>query len=138
MKVKINRIVDEAVLPEYAHYTDAGMDLVATRVRETNEYIEYSTGISIELPEGYAGFVFPRSSVSNYGLMLSNAVGIVDHGYSGEIMCRFRVTDWENVYNVGDRIAQLIIMPFPHIEWEEVEELNKSDRGNKGHGSTGL
>ena len=147
MKVKIKRLCDEASIPQYAHDTDAGMDLVATSY-EYNEELRfhvYGTGIAVEIPEGYAGYIFPRSSNRKTESYLTNHVGVIDSGYRGEIMASFKTRDFKEgeiqqlykPYEVGDKIAQLIIMPYPKIKFVEVEELSDSDRGDGGHGSTG-
>ena len=91
MEIKIKKLDKNAVIPKYSKYGDAGMDLVATSVDYSNEYyIEYGTGLAIEIPEGYVGYVFPRSSNSKYDLQLCNSVGIIDSGYRGEIKLRYR------------------------------------------------
>jgi dUTP pyrophosphatase len=171
MKVKIKKLSEKAVLPKYAKEGDAGLDLVAVDRKVFTsgiasgepEYIEYDTGLAIEIPEGYVGMVFPRSSISNKELFLTNHVGIIDSSYRGSIKLRFKPTGdaWAiedfgdyvgfyataedelrdysfdlECYNVGDRIAQLIIMPIPNIEFEEVEELTETERNEGGFGST--
>jgi len=141
MKVKIKKLVPEAVVPSYANPGDAGLDLVATwiKVEDHNKYgfFEYGTGICVEIPEGYVGLIFPRSSISKTGMLLTNSVGVIDSGYRGEIKFRFKYISGTNSYNVGDKIGQLIIMPYPKIEFEEVNELNETQRGDGGFGSTG-
>jgi dUTP pyrophosphatase len=140
MKVKIKKLTQKAIVPEYAKAGDAGLDLVATSINETEMYVEYGTGLAFELPEGYVGLIFPRSSLSNYHLSLSNSVGVVDSGYRGEVKFRFKKTDdhWSaKYYKVGDKIGQLIVMPFPKVELIEVEELSSSERGEGGYGSSG-
>lgn len=141
MKVRIKKLVPEAVVPSYANPGDAGLDLVATyvKVEDHNKYgfFEYGTGIAVEIPEGYLGLIFPRSSISKTGLMLSNAVGVIDSSYRGEIKLRFKYISGTDSYNVGDRIAQLLILPYPIVEFEEVEQLNETQRGSGGFGSTG-
>lgn len=142
MKVKIKKLVENAVIPTYAHNTDAGMDLTATsRNIDTQGNIVYGTGIAVEIPQGYVGLVFPRSSIAKTDLSLSNAVGVIDSGYRGEITFKFRdhqpLNGNVSWYRVGERIGQLIIMPYPKIEFEEVEELSETDRGLGGFGSTG-
>lgn len=140
MKVKIKKLDPKAVIPSYAHDTDAGMDLVATSTHWEGDNIVYSTGISMEIPEGYVGLLFPRSSNAKKRLLLSNSVGVVDSGYRGEITFKFKgldIIEESNYYSVGDRIGQLIILPYPKIEFEEVEELSESERGEGGYGSTG-
>jgi dUTP pyrophosphatase len=139
MKIKFKKLSKEAVAPAYAKPGDAGMDMVAISFRKDEMYYEYGTGIAVEIPEGYVGLIFPRSSISNTKMILANHVGVVDSGYRGEIKFRFKKLAWDNgiVYEVGDRIGQLIIMPIPYVELEEVDELSSSDRGNGGFGSTG-
>ena len=97
----------------------------------------YLTGIALEIPSGYVGLLFPRSSVSRTCLSLANSVGVVDSGYRGEIMLKFGCSSTLSCYKVGDRIGQLIIMPYPQVQFEQVEELSDSDRGEGGFGSTG-
>jgi dUTP pyrophosphatase len=138
--VKIKRLSDNAVVPSYAHGTDAGLDLVATSMSiiEDSEfgYYEYGTGLAVSIPDGYVGLIFPRSSISNTGMLLSNSVGVIDSGYLGEIKFRFRYIKGTRHYNVGEKVGQLIIMPYPKIEFEEVEDLGESERGSGGFGST--
>ena len=140
MKVKIKKLHPDAVIPKYAKLGDAGMDLVAIS-EEWNEYytmVTYDTGLSIEIPEGYVGLLFPRSSIVKTELELANSVGVIDSGYRGPIMFKFRYNEEGMVYDVGDRVGQIIIMPYPQVEFEEVEELSTSDRGEGGFGSTGV
>ena len=171
LKVKIKRLNDNAVIPTYAHATDAGMDLVATS-KTIDEYgnVVYGTGIALEIPNGYVGLVFPRSSNSKKHLLLTNSVGVIDSGYRGEVIFKYRPsvmtvcyiklkdrlaqlllgsrrsqkrrgvhTDTWHLYEyeVGDRVGQLIILPYPRVEFEEVNKLSASDRGTGGYGSTG-
>lgn len=137
MKVKIKKLHDKAVIPKYAHDTDAGLDLVAVSVEHFDSFIEYDTGIAVAIPEGHVGLIFPRSSISKKALFLSNSVGVIDSGYRGPIKFRFKQTQGENIYQIGDRIGQLIILPYPKVEFEEVDELDKTERGEGGYGSTG-
>ena len=154
MKVKIKKLHPDAVIPSYAKPGDAGMDLVAVS-RYLDEFgnIVYGTGLAFEIPEGYVGLVFPRSSVSKKDLLLTNSVGVIDSGYRGEVTAKFKpsnvrfkvedknvstfVPDNGSMYGEGDRVAQMIILPYPQIEFEEVEELSETERGNGGYGSTG-
>lgn len=136
MEIKLKRINDKAIIPTKAHATDAGFDLYATSCHYDNGVVVYGTGIAVEIPQGYVGLVFPRSSIVNTNLTLSNSVGVIDSGYRGEIMAKFR-KGGSTTYKVGDRIAQLIIIPYPEVEFEEVDELSESDRGVGGYGSTG-
>ena len=168
MLVNIKKLVPEAVIPTYAKEGDAGMDLVATSVDHSNEhYIEYGTGLAVEIPEGYVGLIFPRSSNSKKDLQLCNSVGVIDSGYRGEIKLRYRriinptpkrnfvVTDVEfqeeleskvpilrikadfSCYGVGDKVGQIIIMPIPLISFNEVQNFFFFVRGDGGFGSTG-
>ncbi len=141
MNIRIKKLHPNAVIPSYSKEGDAGLDLTAVTMTSVNEenygYLEYDTGISMEIPEGHVGLVFPRSSISHTGLILANAVGIVDSNYRGPIKCRFKAIPNSNVYSSGDRVAQLIILPIPQITFEEVEELSTTERGGKGFGSTG-
>ena len=144
MRVPVKRLSSDAVIPTYAKPGDAGLDIVATRVIDDGDmYITYGTDISLEIPEGYVGLIFPRSSIRKYDLLLSNSVGVVDSGYRGEIQFTFiKSKDFGSgktirVYNIGDRIGQIIIVPYPQIEFDEVDELSDSERGYGGFGHTG-
>ena len=143
MFVKIKKLNDDAVLPTYAKHGDAGMDLTATSISKDNRdlvgglnTVTYGTGIAVEIPIGFVGLLYPRSSVYKTDLALSNCVGVIDSGYRGEIMMKFRLNGREG-YKEGDRIGQLIIMPHPHVILEEVDELSESERGTSGYGSSG-
>ena len=139
MKVKIKRVRESAQLPTKAHATDAGFDLYADSMGYDDcNNVVYGTGIAVEVPQGYVGLVFPRSSIARTGLILSNAVGVIDSGYRGEVMAKFRRANIpSDEYKLGERIAQLIIIPYPEVEFELVEELSDSDRGVGGYGSSG-
>ena len=139
MKVKVMKLDAGAIIPKYAKPGDAGMDLyaVSESFDDHGNYV-YGTGLAMEIPEGYVGLIFPRSSISKTAHSLRNAVGVIDSGYRGEIMMKFDINTHNSpVYDVGDRIAQIIIMPYPQIEFEEVFELADSERGSGGFGSTG-
>jgi dUTP pyrophosphatase len=140
MKVKIKKVHTDAVKPKYAKESDAGMDLVATSIIENTSFqITYGLGIAMEIPDGMVGLVFPRSSIRNTELMLSNSVGVIDAGYRGELQATFnKLNGLDSIaYNVGDRIAQIIIVPHPIVQIIEVDELSESKRGIGGFGSTG-
>jgi dUTP pyrophosphatase len=148
MDVKIKKLVETAIIPKYAHDTDAGLDLTAVSKEYKNKTFIYGTGLAIEIPQGYVGLIFPRSSNYKQDLWLTNCVGVIDSGYRGEIKFMFKDLVNRNdptygVYNegkeweIGDRIGQLIIMPYPSINLVEVDELSDSDRGEGGFGSTG-
>lgn len=116
---------------------DCGYDLTAVSVNNTDLYVEYGTGIAVEIPEGFVGLLFPRSSVSKYGLVLANCVGVIDQNYRGEIKARFKKVGNGPEYQVGDKVAQLLIMPVAEPEWVEVYSLSDTNRGSGGFGSTG-
>ena len=140
MQVKIKRLTPNAVIPTYSKEGDAGMDLVATKIlSDTTFDITYGIDLAMEIPNGFVGLVFPRSSIRKYDLILSNSVGVIDSGYRGEIQATFKKTNGLDSisYNVGDRIAQIMIIPHPPIEFDEVDELSDTQRGEGGFGSTG-
>lgn len=142
LKVKFKKLVSEAIIPSYAKPGDAGLDLHATSKHWSDDFQcwIYGTGLAVEIPEGYVGLLFPRSSVRKYCLAMTNCVGVIDSGYRGEIMCTFRPQSkgTTEVYNVGNAICQLIIMPYPLIKPVEATELSETERGANGHGSTGV
>ena len=140
MQVNIKRLQENATLPFYAKESDAGMDLVATSIKENTTFqITYGLGIALEIPDGFVGLIFPRSSIRNTELILSNSVGVVDAGYRGELQATFNKSNGLDslAYKVGDRVCQLIVIPHPIVEWNEVNELNNTERGAGGFGSTG-
>lgn len=141
MQVKIKRLNDTATIPVYSKPGDAGLDLTAT-TRDQDEYgnIVYGTGLAVEIPRGYVGLLFPRSSNSKKDLYLANHVGVVDSGYRGEIIFKFRPYKGllnSSIYDIGDRIGQLMIIPYPVIELVESDNLSDTERGDDGFGSTG-
>ena len=147
MKVLFKKLVPEAQKPKFGKPGDAGADLVATSLdgsraaRGDGNQIVYGTGLAVEIPEGMVGLVFPRSSVRNYDISMSNSVGVIDSGYRGEIMATFNMknpSESQEIYQVGDRIAQLVIVPVPLITYAETQELSETARGEGGHGSTGV
>lgn len=144
MEVKFKKLADNAVLPTKAHASDAGLDITCTKVTsELNEcgqfMLVYHTGLAMEIPEGYVGLIFPRSSIYKKSIMQCNAVSVIDNGYRGEVLMKYRNTSGDSipaVYNAGDRIGQLIIMPYPNIEPVFADSLSDSDRGDNGFGSS--
>ena len=152
MEVKIKKIHPDAVIPYYSKDGDAGLDLTCVDFNAGDKYTEYNTGLCVEIPKGYVGLVFPRSSISGKAQYLGNAVGVIDSGYRGEIKVRMKLDfplleasltgsrqfGEDPLYDIGDRIAQLIIIPYPQINFKEVEELSNTDRSSKGFGSTGV
>lgn len=147
MNVKIKKLHEGAVIPSYAKPGDAGLDLTAVSYdyKEDIDCHVYGTGIAVEIPEGYVGLVYPRSSNRKTDAYMTNHVGVIDSGYRGEIMVSFKLRDYKEgqiqqlfkPYEVGDKIAQLIIVPYPKIEFKVVDELSTTERGENGHGSTG-
>lgn len=137
MKVKIKKLHPDAVVPKYAKPGDAGLDLTATGVESDKGTLTYKTGLAVEIPHGHVGLLFPRSSVYKTGQTLTNCVGVIDSGYRGEIMMKYTLSPYFSEYKIGDRVGQLIIMPYPEVEFEEVEDLSSTDRGEGGYGSTG-
>ena len=137
MKVKIKKLHPSAVIPEYARQGDAGMDLTAIDVVADGSTLTYKTGLAIEIPFWHGGLLFPRSSVYKTGQTLTNCVGVIDSGYRGEIMLKYTLSPYAKEYEIGDRVGQLVIMPYPKIDFIEVDELIPSDRGQGGYGSTG-
>lgn len=175
--LKIKKLHEEAVLPNYATAGDAGLDFTATEIEFEDKYVQCRTGISVEVPEGHVGLLFPRSSISNKDLVLANSVGVVDSGYRGEIVFRFKICTEEDkcdlievcdhcngygaldvedtneeipcpvcsgsgevlgieLYSIGDKIGQMIILPYPKFIVKEVDQLSGTERGAKGFGST--
>lgn len=149
MKVKIKRLHENSKTPTYAKNGDAGMDLTAVRKEyDLDGNTVYYTGLAFEIPFGYVGLLFPRSSNSKTDLRLTNSVGVLDSGYRGEVSFKFRNDNFSSSkprlkehfikeFNVGDRIGQILIIPYPQIEFEEVDTLSDSERGASGYGSTG-
>ncbi len=141
LEVKIKKLVAEAKAPFYATEDAAGCDLTATSKEWSDKYQcwIYGTGIAIEIPKGYVGLLFPRSSIRRYSLSLSNSIGVIDSDYRGEVMFSFRPVNAPNspIYKVGEKIGQIIIMPYPEVKFTEVNKLSETERGEGGHGHTG-
>ena len=144
MELRIKKLAENAVLPMRAHTSDAGFDLTCTRITTTiNEcgqlMLVYHTDIAMEIPEGYVGLLFPRSSIYKKSLRQTNSVGVIDSSYRGEVQVVMATTTdvLPAVYKEGERFCQLVIVKLPDIEIAEAEELSTSDRGEDGFGSTG-
>ena len=140
MIVRFKKLIPEAVTPSYSREGDAGLDLTAMSKEwdEERQLVIMGTGIAVEIPYGYVGLIFPRSSICKTPLILSNHVGVVDSNYRGEIKFMFRPGDRPRKnYEIGDRIGQLIIMEYPIIEVRETLELSNTNRGEQGFGSSG-
>lgn len=169
MQVKIKKLTENAVIPKYSLEGDAGLDLTATS-KKYDEFgnVHYGTGLAFEIPEGFVGLLFPRSSNSKKDLILSNSVGVIDSNFRGEVSLKFKpaVVCWSDEYTtsigrdtdsfdeiafpsdhlkgmsfqeyeVGDRAGQLIILPYPKIEFIETDDLGETNRGDGGYGHTG-
>lgn len=139
MKVKIKKLSEDSVIPKYSRDGDAGLDLTATSFSIENDCYVYGTGIAIEIPEGYVGLIYPRSSISKYDLILANHVGVIDSNYRGELILKFKKTKdlFNKIYIVGDRIGQLIIMAYPNVEFSICEDLSSTNRNTANFGSSG-
>jgi dUTP pyrophosphatase len=141
-QLQFQRLDPGARLPERAHPGDAGLDLrsIAGIDVAPGERAMVPTGLAVAIPEGYAGFVLPRSGLaSRVGLTLANAPGLIDAGYRGEIVCAVVNLDRENAVRIerGDRVAQLVVVAVPDVEPAFVDVLPTSSRGEGGFGSTG-
>lgn len=137
--VKIKRLHPDARIPQYSLNGDAAVDLIATEItflKESNQIV-VGTGLSIEIPEGYVGMLHPRSSISNTRYSLCNSTGIIDSNYRGELILKFDIVRQGRDYTIGDKIGQLIILPYPTINFVEVTDLSSTERGSNGFGSTG-
>lgn len=141
--VSIKILSRDVQIPHMAYNGDAGVDLrsVERIVLEPQERAMVATGLAIALPEGYAGFVLPRSGLAaKHGISIVNAPGLIDSNYRGELKVILLNTDPDKSFTIeiGDRIAQLIVMPVPTINFEQIEELTESQRGESGFGSSGI
>lgn len=133
----------EGVLPVRAHDTDAGLDLYATRITQELDnsgkmILVYHTDLAVEIPGGYVGLLFMKSSVSKRSLTLANAVGVIDSGYRGELMFKYKITTdaVPTIYQQGEACGQLVIVPISTPTPVFVDELSDTDRGEGGFGST--
>jgi dUTP diphosphatase len=142
VELRVAKLKDEAVLPSRAHEGDAGLDLYACEAAHLGpgERWGVGTGVAVEIPEGHAGLVLPRSGTArDHGIALVNSPGLIDSGYRGEVRVLLLNTDPAEIFRVepGDRIAQLVIAPIALAEPVEVDSLNESARGDGGFGSSG-
>ncbi|MGN0091122.1 MAG: dUTP diphosphatase [Alloprevotella sp.] len=154
--IGVKRMHKDAVIPSYAKPGDAGMDLTAVSMTfDGYGNVWYHFGIALEIPRGYVGLIFPRSSLSSRPLCMANCVGVIDSGYRGEVSAKFKPSllfgsrlighlwtllrgrEPHGVYQVGERIAQLVILPCPQVSITEKLELSQTERGDGGYGSTG-
>lgn len=142
LEVKVMKRFEGVELPSYANPGDAGMDVKANGYiyDSENDLHIYHTGLYFELPKGYVMLVFPRSSNTKKECYLPNSVGILDSGYRGELLFKYKnrdANDNSRPYKVGDKVGQIVILPYPTVRWTEVNELSDSERGENGFGSTG-
>jgi dUTP pyrophosphatase len=140
-ELEVVRLRPEAKIPERAYAGDAGLDLATCEPLQIppNERAVAATGIAVAIPEGYAGFVQPRSGLAaRHGIAVVNSPGLIDPGYRGEIKVVLLNTDREETFTAhpGERIAQLVVLPVPELIVREVEELSPSERGVRGFGSS--
>ncbi len=141
IELSVQRLHDDAVLPGQAYAGDAGLDLASCEhvVLEPGERATVGTGLAVAIPDGYAGYVQPRSGLAaRHGITIVNAPGLVDSGYRGELRVVLLNTDRQEPFTVepGMRIAQLVVLPVPGVELVEVDELPASERGVRGFGSS--
>jgi len=141
IELPIQRLREEAVVPARAYAGDAGLDLAACERAELGpgERVVVGTGLAVAIPEGYAGFVQPRSGLAaRHGISVVNAPGLIDSGYRGEVRVVLLNTDRAEAFVIepGMRIAQLVVIPVPALELVEVDELPESERGVRGFGSS--
>jgi dUTP pyrophosphatase len=142
VQLRVTRLTEDARLPTRAHPGDAGLDLHAAEASRIGpgERATVTTGIAVEIPDGHAGLVLPRSGLAaRHGIALVNAPGLIDSGYRGEIRILLLNTDRDEPFEIepGDRIAQLVLAPIAAAEPVEVSELAESARGGGGFGSSG-
>ena len=147
LKVRFKKLVENAVIPTYKTVGAAGMDITAIRTEaiDYGNQLKAYTGIAVEIPKGYVGLLFPRSSIVTTNNRLGNCVGVIDSDYRGEITFVFDnvningdlISDYDYWYKSKDRVGQLVILPFPKIELEEVKEISDTERGTGGYGHTG-
>lgn len=145
MVIKFKKLHNDAKLPQHHHSGDAGIDLTVVSI-EADNYGNHvhKFGLAVEIPEGNVGLVFMRSSIFKKDIMLSNAVGVIDSNYRGELMAKFLPADKflngepEEPYKEGEKSVQLLIVPVRTLQTEWAEELSDTTRGAGGYGSTGV
>lgn len=145
MNIKFKKLHKDAVTPVFSSEGAAGADLTAISeefgLTVTGLIVTYDTGVAVEIPKGYVGLLFPRSSVSTKTtLTLGNSVGVIDSDYRGSIQFKFRdvARGPGKKYQAGEKIGQLVIVPIPVISFTEVDELTNTQRGDGAFGSTGV
>lgn len=140
MLLNFTKLSPEAVLPTYAHDDDCAVDLTAINISYKDDILTYHTGLAVEIPQGYAGLIMPRSSISKTTLALANSVGLIDVGYTGEVMVKFRKLNEYGgnlQYMPGDRVAQLLIVPIAKVVPVWTDTTKTTQRGSGGFGSSG-
>jgi dUTP pyrophosphatase len=137
MEIKVKKTHPDAKIPEYAKFGDAGADLTSVEMHfDTDGNVVYSTGLAFEIPLGYVGLLFARSSNAKKDLILSNCVGVLDSQFRGTVLFKYKVFG-DKVYEIGDRIGQIIVLPYPIVTYVNSDNLSETDRGEGGFGSTG-
>lgn len=149
MQIKFKKLRKDAVPPKRSTSGAAGFDLTVNSIDYSYEFVKCYSGIAMEIPPGYVGLLFPRSSICDRALRLSDSVGVIDSDYRGELTAVFDIQrdnwSWLNdifpirrsFYKIGERFAQLVIVPVPEVEYVEADELSATERGAGGYGSTG-
>jgi len=138
MEIKFKKLSPMAFQPFRAHLDDAGFDLYAMSTEwDENDNLVCHTGLAFEIPVGYVGLLFPRSSCSATSLLMANCVGVIDAGYRGEVTAKFKALSQRKVYRAGERCCQLIVLKLPEVKMVECKELGDTERGTGGYGSTG-
>ena len=151
VEIRYKKLDENAVEPYRRFDVDAGFDLTANWKEENCKYVEFGTGIALEIPVGYVGFLFPRSSIRKQDLMLKNSVGVVDSSYRGEIKFSFfgtkstkytagklqQCVNEGDIYKVGERCGQIVFIKLPEVKLIEADELSDTERGTDGYGSSG-
>lgn len=141
MNLPVKMDEDAGYVPMYEHDGDAGLDLRAVEdyTIAPGESAMVRTGLHVEIPRWHVGLVFPRSGLGSKGITLRNAVGVVDSGYRGEVLAAlWNTTDKPFEVHKGDRVCQLVVMPYCPCSVDEVDALSDSERGDGGYGSTGV
>lgn len=140
--MKIKKLISTAHIPTYGTDAAAGADLYSTGSEYINPYShkKVHTGLAMEIPEGYFGAIFPRSGLATKkGLRLANCVAVIDQDYRGEVLVPlYNDSEYLQEIHEGERIAQLVIIPYKQVEFEVVDQLDETDRGGQGFGSTGF
>jgi len=148
VEVKIKKLHPNAQIPKYSREGDAGLDLTAVTINYIEDQdgrldiLEIGTGLAVEIPFGYVGLIYPRSSIFKFDLMLVNSVGVIDSNYRGELILKYKISDRQKrewlLFGEGDRVAQIVIIPYPQINFVETKDLSDSNRGAHGFGSSGV